>query len=134
MLWKALLMLQLDLSVFSACTFPASPKISRIHLVIGSRTYLCINRGYTYHGGRFTIIYEAIKRLYEPTLISKLDIGILICCPFGGLFNYLMAGYSISIDAKHNSIALIVEVNTFNPIPYSTIGLVLDLRCSILQN
>ena len=52
------------------------------------------------------IIYEAIKRLYEPTLISKLDIGILIVA-LGGLFNYLMGWYSISIGRKHNSIALI---------------------------
>ena len=72
------------------------------------------------------IIYEAIKRLYEPTLISKLDIGILIVA-LGGLFNYLMGGYSISIGRKHNSIALIAGGKHLQSDTYSTIGLVLGL-------
>ena len=72
------------------------------------------------------IIYEAIKRLYEPTLISKLDIGILIVA-LGGLFNYLMGWYSISIGRKHNSIALIAGGKHLQSDTYSTIGLVLGL-------
>ena len=72
------------------------------------------------------IIYEAIKRLCEPTLISKLDIGILIVA-LGGLFNYLMGWYSISIGRKHNSIALIAGGKHLQSDTYSTIGLVLGL-------
>jgi len=72
------------------------------------------------------IIYEAIKRLYEPTLISKLDIGILIVA-LGGLFNYLMGWYSVLIGRKHNSIALIAGGKHLQSDTYSSIGLVLGL-------
>lgn len=72
------------------------------------------------------IIYEAIKRLFEPSMIEKLDIGIIIVA-LGGILNYLMGLYSIRMGRKYDSIALVAGGKHLQSDTYSTIGLVLGL-------
>ena len=72
------------------------------------------------------IIYEAVKRLFDPALINKLDIGIIIVA-LGGLMNYLMGWYSIRMGRKYDSIALVAGGKHLQSDTYSTIGLVLGL-------
>ncbi len=72
------------------------------------------------------IIYEAIKRLFIPTQVSQLDIGIIIVA-VAGLINYLIGWYSIKIGKKNNSIALISGGKHLQSDTYSSIGLVLGL-------
>lgn len=72
------------------------------------------------------IIYEGIKRLYEPTTIDKLDIGIIVVA-VAGLINYVMGWYSIKMGKKYNSIALVAGGKHLQSDTYSTIGLVIGL-------
>ncbi len=72
------------------------------------------------------IIYEGILRLFTPTLIQKLDIGILIIA-IGGALNYIMGYYSVKIGKKHDSMALIAGGKHLQSDTYSTIGLILGL-------
>lgn len=72
------------------------------------------------------IIIEAIKRLFIPTEVSQLDIGIVIVA-VAGLFNYLIGWYSIRIGKKNNSIALISGGKHLQSDTYSSIGLVIGL-------
>lgn len=72
------------------------------------------------------IIYEGIKRLYSPTAIEKLDVGIIVVA-VAGLINYLMGWYSIKTGKKYNSMALIAGGKHLQSDTYSTIGLVLGL-------
>jgi len=51
------------------------------------------------------IIFEAIKRLFVPSEVTQLDIGIVIVAVAGGL-NYLIGWYSIKVGKNNNSIAL----------------------------
>lgn len=72
------------------------------------------------------IIYEGIKRIFEPSLIEKLDVGIYIVA-IAGLINYLLGWYSIYIGKKYDSIALIAGGKHLQSDTYSTIGLVAGL-------
>lgn len=72
------------------------------------------------------IIYEAVKRLFFPIDIQKLDIGIYIIA-VSGIINYLLGTYSIYTGKRHNSVALIAGGKHLHSDTYSTIGLVIGL-------
>lgn len=72
------------------------------------------------------IIYEGIQRLYSPSIIEKLDVGIIVVA-VAGLINYLMGWYSIKMGKKYNSIALVAGGKHLQSDTYSTIGLVIGL-------
>lgn len=72
------------------------------------------------------IIFEGIRRLYEPATIEKLDIGIIVVA-VAGLVNYAMGWYSIRTGKKYNSIALVAGGKHLQSDTYSTIGLVIGL-------
>lgn len=72
------------------------------------------------------IIYEGIRRLFEPSMPERLDIGIVVIA-IAGLMNYIMGWYSIKTGKKYNSIALIAGGKHLQSDTYSTIGLVLGL-------
>lgn len=72
------------------------------------------------------IIFEAVKRLFIPSDVTKLDIGILIVA-LAGLSNYLIGWYSIRIGKKNHSIALISGGKHLQSDTYSSIGLVIGL-------
>ena len=72
------------------------------------------------------IIFEAIKRLFNPMEIQQLDIGIIIIA-IAGIINYILGYYSIKIGRKHDSIALVSGGKHLQSDTYSTIGLVTGL-------
>lgn len=72
------------------------------------------------------IIFEAIKRLFVPSEVTQLDIGIVIVAVAGGL-NYLIGWYSIKVGKKNNSIALLSGGRHLQSDTYSSIGLVVGL-------
>ncbi|MEG1617426.1 MAG: cation diffusion facilitator family transporter [Bacteroidales bacterium] len=72
------------------------------------------------------IIYEGIRRLFEPQLIDKLDVGILIIAA-AGIINWIMGSYCIKVGKKYDSIALIASGRHLHSDVYSTIGLVVGL-------
>ena len=72
------------------------------------------------------IIYEGIQRLFTPSTIEKLDIGIIVVA-IAGAMNYVIGWYSIRIGKRHNSIALIAGGKHLQSDTYSTIGLVIGL-------
>lgn len=72
------------------------------------------------------IIYEGMKRLFEPAAIQKLDVGIIIIAVAGAI-NYLMGWYSIRIGKRHHSMALVAGGRHLQSDTYSTIGLVAGL-------
>ncbi|MBK6285095.1 MAG: cation transporter [Draconibacterium sp.] len=72
------------------------------------------------------IIFEAIKRLFNPIEIQQLDIGIVIIA-VAGLINYILGYYSIKTGRKHDSIALVAGGKHLQSDTYSTIGLVVGL-------
>jgi len=72
------------------------------------------------------IIFEAVKRLFIPSEINQLDIGIIIVAVAGGM-NYLLGWYSVRLGRKNNSIALISGGKHLQSDTYSSIGLVVGL-------
>lgn len=72
------------------------------------------------------IIYEGIQRLFEPSTIEKLDVGIAVVAVAGAM-NYVMGWYSIRMGKRHNSIALVAGGKHLQSDTYSTIGLVIGL-------
>lgn len=72
------------------------------------------------------IIFEAIKRLFIPSTITQLDIGIIIVA-LAGLLNYIVGFYSIKVGKKNNSIPLISGGKHLQSDTYSSIGLVIGL-------
>ncbi|MGL5682796.1 MAG: cation diffusion facilitator family transporter [Marinifilaceae bacterium] len=72
------------------------------------------------------IIYEGVHRLFVPSTIEKLDIGIIVVAVAGAM-NYVMGWYSIRVGKKYNSIALIAGGKHLQSDTYSTIGLVAGL-------
>jgi len=72
------------------------------------------------------IIFEAVKRLFLPSAVSQLDIGIYIVA-FAGLLNFVVGWYSIRVGKKNNSIALISGGKHLQSDTYSSIGLVIGL-------
>jgi cation diffusion facilitator family transporter len=72
------------------------------------------------------IIFEAIKRLFNPIEIQQLDIGIIIIA-IAGIINYILGYYSIKTGKAHESIALVSGGKHLQSDTYSTIGLVIGL-------
>ncbi len=72
------------------------------------------------------IIFEAIKRLFNPVEIQQLDVGIIIIA-IAGIINYMLGYYSIKTGRKYNSIALVSGGKHLQSDTYSTIGLVVGL-------
>ncbi|MDR2949028.1 MAG: cation diffusion facilitator family transporter [Prevotella sp.] len=72
------------------------------------------------------IIYEGIQRLFTPSIIEKLDIGIVVIAT-AGVVNYLLGWYSIRQGKKYDSIALVAGGKHLQSDTYSTIGLVVGL-------
>ncbi len=72
------------------------------------------------------IIFEAIKRLFNPAEVNQLDIGIIIVAA-AGILNYLVGWYSIRVGRKNNSIALVSGGKHLQSDTYSSIGLVIGL-------
>lgn len=72
------------------------------------------------------IIYEGIRRLFYPSLLEKLDVGIILVA-LAGLVNYLLGWYSIRIGKKYDSIALVAGGKHLQSDTYSSIGLVSGL-------
>lgn len=72
------------------------------------------------------IIFEGFKRLFEPAIIQKLDIGIWVIA-IAGAINFLMGWYSIRMGKKYSSIALVAGGKHLQSDTYSTIGLVAGL-------
>ncbi|BEG99032.1 cation diffusion facilitator family transporter [Bacteroides sedimenti] len=72
------------------------------------------------------IIYEGVRRLFEPATIGKLDIGIAVVAVSGAI-NYVMGWYSIRMGKKYDSIALEAGGKHLQSDTYSTIGLVVGL-------
>ena len=72
------------------------------------------------------IIFEAIKRFFNPIEIQQLDIGIIIIA-IAGIINYVLGYYSIKTGRKHDSIALVSSGKHLQSDTYSTIGLVVGL-------
>lgn len=72
------------------------------------------------------IIYEAIQRLFSPSVIEQLDIGIIVIT-VAGVINYILGWYSIQQGKKYDSIALIAGGKHLQSDTYSTIGLVAGL-------
>lgn len=72
------------------------------------------------------IIYAGIKRLFEPSMIEKLDVGIIVVA-VAGVMNYVMGWYSIRMGKRHSSIALVAGGKHLQSDTYSTIGLVIGL-------
>lgn len=72
------------------------------------------------------IIFEGVKRLVEPAMIQKLDVGIIIIAISGAL-NYIMGWYSIREGRRYDSVALVAGGRHLQSDTYSTIGLVAGL-------
>ncbi|MFT3738277.1 MAG: cation diffusion facilitator family transporter [Breznakibacter sp.] len=72
------------------------------------------------------IVFEAVKRVFDPAEIQQLDIGIVIVA-VAGLVNYILGYYSIRVGKKHNSIALVAGGKHLQSDTYSSIGLVIGL-------
>jgi cation diffusion facilitator family transporter len=72
------------------------------------------------------IIVEGIRRLFEPSTIGKLDIGIAVVA-IAGIINYIMGWYSVRMGKKYDSIALVAGGKHLQSDTYSTIGLVIGL-------
>lgn len=72
------------------------------------------------------IIYEGVQRLFDPTPLQNLDIGIWVVA-IAGLMNYLMGWYSIRMGKRYHSIALVASGKHLQSDTYSTIGLVAGL-------
>lgn len=72
------------------------------------------------------IIYEGIRRIFDPSVIESLDIGIIIVAVSGAI-NYLLGWYSIHQGKKYDSIALVAGGKHLQSDTYSTIGLVAGL-------
>ncbi|MBD8389988.1 cation diffusion facilitator family transporter [Dysgonomonas sp. BGC7] len=77
-------------------------------------------------GAGAVIIYEGISRLFTPSVIEKLDFGIIVVAA-AGLVNYILGWYSIRQGKKYDSIALISGGKHLQSDTYSTIGLVIGL-------
>ena len=72
------------------------------------------------------IIYEGIRRIFDPSVIESLDIGIVVVAVSGAI-NYLLGWYSIRQGKKYDSIALVAGGKHLQSDTYSTIGLVAGL-------
>lgn len=72
------------------------------------------------------IIYHGVERLFLPSHLTHLDVGIYISTATA-VINYLLGWYGIAVGRKHLSEALIAEGRHLHSDTYSTIGLVAGL-------
>lgn len=72
------------------------------------------------------IIYEGVIRLFSPSVVEKLDIGIVVIA-VAGIINYAAGWYSIRIGKRYDSMALVAGGKHLQSDTYSTIGLVVGL-------
>lgn len=77
-------------------------------------------------GAGVLIIYAGIRRLFDPTPIEQLDLGIWIVAAAGAA-NYLLGWYSIRVGRRNGSIALEAGGKHLQSDTYSSIGLVVGL-------
>lgn len=72
------------------------------------------------------IVVEGVKRLFEPQMPERLDVGIIVVAA-AGVANYIAGWYSIRMGRKYDSIALVAGGKHLHSDTYSTIGLVVGL-------
>lgn len=72
------------------------------------------------------IIIEGTNRLFHPSELRQLDVGIWIVAA-AGFINYLLGAYSIHVGKKQDSIALVAGGKHLQSDTYSSIGLVAGL-------
>lgn len=72
------------------------------------------------------IVIEGVKRLFEPQMPERLDIGILVIAAAGAV-NYIAGWYSIRMGRKYDSIALVAGGKHLHSDVWSTVGLVAGL-------
>ncbi|MDD3108004.1 MAG: cation diffusion facilitator family transporter [Alistipes sp.] len=77
-------------------------------------------------GAGGVIIYEGIRRLFTPSVVERLDIGIALVAAAGAI-NYLLGWYSIRQGKRYDSIALVAGGKHLQSDTYSSIGLVVGL-------
>jgi len=72
------------------------------------------------------IIYEAVKNLWNPQPIGKLDYGIILIT-ITAVINYLVGAIAVKKGRKNNSLALIASGKHLQSDTYSTIGIIVGL-------
>jgi cation diffusion facilitator family transporter len=77
------------------------------------------------------IMYEAVRRFFDPAAVQQLDVAIIIT-GVAGLLNYIVGALSIKTGRKHNSIALISGGKHLQSDAYSTAGLIVGLLVIIV--
>lgn len=77
------------------------------------------------------IMYEAVRRFFDPAAVQQLDVAIIIT-GVAGLLNYIVGALSIKTGRKHNSIALISGGKHLQSDAYSTAGLIVGLLIIIV--
>lgn len=79
------------------------------------------------------IIMEGTKRIFSPSEIQKLDIGIWIVF-IAALLNYIVGAFCIRKGKKNSSMALIAEGKHLQSDTYSSIGLMIGLIAVKITN
>ncbi|RYZ83936.1 MAG: cation transporter [Moraxellaceae bacterium] len=74
----------------------------------------------------FVVIYEAVQNLLNPSVIKKLDWGILLVF-LTAVINYAAGTYCINTGTKNNSLALIASGRHLRSDTYTTLGVVAGL-------
>ena len=77
------------------------------------------------------IIYEAVRRFFDPAMIQQLNIAILITGA-AGILNYIVGMLSVRTGERHNSIALVSGGRHLMSDAYSTAGLIVGLLLIIV--
>ncbi len=72
------------------------------------------------------IIFEGGRRLFEPSPVGSLDVGIAVVAAAGAA-NFLMGSVSIRMGRKFDSVALVAGGRHLHSDTYSTVGLVAGL-------
>ena len=72
------------------------------------------------------IIYQAVKNLIHPPVITELDVGIALV-GVTALINYGMGYYAVKTGRKNGSAALIASGKHLQTDTYSTVGIIIGL-------
>lgn len=72
------------------------------------------------------IVIEGVRRLFEPSMPERLDIGIVVVA-VAGLANWIAGWYSIRMGRRYDSIALVAGGKHLQSDTWSTVGLVAGL-------
>lgn len=72
------------------------------------------------------IIYEAVKNLFEPHTIAKLDYGIILVGATA-IINYVAGTFCLKTGKKNNSLALIASGKHLQSDTWSTLGIIAGL-------